>query len=77
MVASLLSISAHAGQASGSFQLGIKIVAPPPAPKVSREVTFMAFPGKPPRPVAKGYVERQIEFQEDAGLKFIVLKTEC
>lgn len=58
LAASLAAISVEAGQANGSFQVGIKIVARPLAPKVSREVISPASPGYPPHPAAKVQLER-------------------
>lgn len=72
LAASLASVPAQAGRASGSFQVSIKIVAPPPAPKVTREAVSAVSPGNPPHPAVK----RQVAIQDNAGTRFIVLKTE-
>ena len=68
----MLSMSVGAGQGSASFQISLRIVARPPAPKVSQQVISAASPGYPPHPMFKD----QVVTEEKSGDKFIVLKTE-
>lgn len=65
-------MSVGAGQGSASFQISLRIAAPPPAPMVSRQVISAASPGYPPHPMFKD----QVMTEEKSGDKFIVLKTE-
>jgi hypothetical protein len=53
---SMVPMSAQAGQGSASFQVGLKIVARSPAPKVSERVISSTSPGDPPHPMFKGQV---------------------
>ena len=72
VASSMLPMSAGAGQGSASFQISLRLVAPPPAPMVSRQVISAASPGYPPHPMFKD----QVVTEEKFGDKFIVLKTE-
>ena len=72
VIALMLPMSVGAGQGSASFQVSLRIVARPPAPKVSQQVTSNASPGDPPYPVFK----HRVMTQEQFSAKLIVVTTE-
>ena len=72
LVTLMQPMSVGAGQGSTSFQVSLRIVAPPPAPKVSQKVISAASPGYPPHPMFRD----RVVAEEKSGDKFIVLKTE-
>lgn len=72
LTALMLPMSVGAGQGSASFQVSLRIVARPPAPKVSQKVISAASPGDPPYPMFKD----RVMTEEKSGAKFIVITTE-
>ena len=68
----LLPLSVAAGQDSTHFQVSLRIVARPPAPKVSQQVTSNASPGDPPHPMFKD----RVMTKEKSAAKLVVITTE-
>ena len=69
----LLPLSVTAGQDSTHFQVSLRIVARPPAPKVSQQVVSNASPGEPPHlPTLKDRVKTAVK----AGAGLVVITTE-
>ena len=64
--------AAGAGQGNVNFQVSLRIVARPPAPKMSQRVTSNASPGDPPYPMFK---DRAMT-EEKSGTKLVVITTE-
>lgn len=71
LTALMSPMPAGAGQGSAHFQVSLRIVARPPAPKLSQQVVSAEWPGDPPYPVFKA----QPMAQEKSGAKFIILTT--
>jgi hypothetical protein len=72
LTALVLPMSVGAGQGSASFQVSLRIVARPPAPKMSQKVISAASPGDPPYPMFKD----RVMTEEKSAAKFIVITTE-
>ena len=68
----MLAMRALAGQSSAHFQVSLRIVPRPPAPKLSQQVVFPGLPGDPPHPMLKD----RVTTQGKAGDKLIVITTE-
>ena len=62
----------RAGQGRASFQVGLRIVARQPAPRVSEQVLSATSLGDPPYPIRKDWVLTE----QKSGNKLIVLETE-
>ncbi len=72
LTALMLPMSVGAAQGSAGFQVTLKIVAPPSAPKVSQHVVSATSPGYPPHPMLKD----KVVTEGTPGSKLIVLTTE-
>ncbi|WP_144264431.1 hypothetical protein [Polaromonas sp. C04] len=68
----MLPMSVGAGQGSASFQVSLRIVARPPAPKVSQKVISAASPGDPPHPMFKD----RVMTHETSEVQFTIVTTE-
>ncbi|MGH8820630.1 MAG: hypothetical protein ACREWJ_04985, partial [Rhodoferax sp.] len=67
----MVLMSVQAGQRSASFQIALKIVARPPAPRVSQQSISATSPGEPPYPMFKD----QVVAEGPSGYKPIVVTT--
>lgn len=72
LTALMLPTAVGAGQGGASFQVSLRIVARPPAPKVSQQVISAASPGNPSHPIFKD----RVTTKENAGAKLVVITTE-
>ena len=72
LAALMLPMSVGAGQGSNHFQVFLRIVARPPAPKVSQQVISAASPGDPPHPIFKD----RVTTQETSEVQFTIVTTE-
>ena len=72
LTALVLPMWVLAGQGSTKFQVSLRIVVHPPAPKVSQQVISPVLPGDPPYPMFKDGVMTQ----QKSGIQFTMLTTE-
>lgn len=68
----MLPVSVGAGQGSTNFQVSLRIVARPPAPKVTHQLISAASRGEPRHPMFKDWVTTQ----QKSGAQFTMLTTE-
>jgi len=72
LTALILPMSVGAVQGSTHFQVSLRIVARPPAPKVSQQVVSAASPGNPPHLMFND----RVMTEEKSGATLIVITTE-
>ena len=72
LTALMLPMWVLAGQGGTNFQVSLRIVARPPAPKLNQQVISPALPGDPAYPMFKD----RVTTQQNSGAQFTMLTTE-